>query len=265
MGLALVVALAVSLLLSFLLYTRIKRQFAVMSQPVKIVAAAKAMEPGMLITAGDLMQIDWPVNSPLEGSITQQGDVIGRIVLYPIAAKEPIRETMLAAPGATAGLTAKIPNGMRAVAVETNDVSNVSGFLFPGCHVDVLVTFRPDAGRDSMTATVLQNIAVLSTGEKLQPDPSAKPQSVRQVTLLLAPDQAEKLVLAANQGTVQLALRNGADQDQEERRPLQLKDLQIIAAPAAPVAGGRAAARAPAARAYEVEGFDGTKQSVVKF
>ena len=236
-----------------------------MSQPVKIVAAAKPMEPGMLITAADLMQIDWPVNSPLEGSMTRPEDVVGRIALYPIAAKEPVREAMLAAVGATAGLTAKIPNGMRAVAVETNDVSNVSGFLFPGCHVDVLVTFRTEAGRDSMTATVLQNIAVLSTGEKLQPDPSAKPQSVRQVTLLLAPDQAEKLVLAANQGTVQLALRNGSDLDEEERRPLQLKDLQFIAVTAAPVAGNKAAAHAPAARAYEVESFDGTKKSVVKF
>ena len=238
MGLALVVALAVSLLLSFLLYTRIKRQYAANSQPVKMVAAAKPMEPGMLITADYLTQIDWPANSPLEGSIAQPGDAIGRIVLYPIAAKEPVRESMLAAPGATAGLTAKIPDGMRAVAVETNDVSNVSGFLFPGCHVDVLVTFRPEGGRDSMTATVLQNIGVLSTGEKLQPDPSAKPQNVRQVTLLLTPEQAEKLVLAANQGTVQLALRNGSDQAQEERRPLQLKDLQIIAG-----AAGREAER----------------------
>ena len=53
---------------------------------------------------------------------------------------------LLAAPGAV-GLTAKIPDGMRAVAVETNDVTNVSGFLFPGCHVDVLVTFQPESGR----------------------------------------------------------------------------------------------------------------------
>jgi pilus assembly protein CpaB len=259
------VALAVSLMLSLLLYTRIKRQFAAISKPVRIVAASRAMEPGMLITAGNLIQIDWPANSPLEGSTTLPDDVIGRIVLYPIAPKEPIRESMLAAPGATAGLTAKIPNGMRAVAVETNDVSNVSGFLFPGCHVDVLVTFRPESGRDSMTATVLQNIGVLSTGEKLQPDPSAKPQSVRQVTLLLTPDQAEKLVLAANQGTVQLALRNGSDQAQEERRPLQLKELQIIAAPVARAPGSKAPARAPAPSTYEVESFDGTKKNVVKF
>ena len=253
------------MLLSVLLYSRIKRQYAAMSQPVKIVAAAHALEPGTSLTADSLTQIDWPVNLPLDGSITQASDAIGRIVLYPVADKEPIRGPMLAAPGASAGLTAKIPDGMRAVAVETNDVSNVSGFLFPGCHVDVLVTFRPEAGRESMTATVLQNTQVLSTGEKLQADPSGKPESVRQVTLLLTPDQAEKMVLAANQGTVQLALRNGTDQAQEERRPLQLKDLQIVASPPVTVAGNRAPARASATRDYEVESFDGTKKGVVKF
>ena len=68
--------------------------------------------------------------------------------MFPIAANEPVRDSLLATPGAV-GLTAKIPDGMRAVAVETNDVTNVSGFLFPGCHVDVLVTFqsRERAGR----------------------------------------------------------------------------------------------------------------------
>ncbi len=74
---------------------------------------------------------------------------MGRIVLYPIAAQEPIREQLLAAPGASVGLTAKIPDGMRAVAIQTNEVNNVSGFLFPGCHVDALVTFRPENGKDS--------------------------------------------------------------------------------------------------------------------
>ncbi len=74
------------------------------------------------------------------------------------------------------------------------------------------MTFRPENGKESLTATVLQNVEVLSTGEKLEPDPSGKPQNVRQVTVLLTPDDAEKLVLAANQGTVQFVLRNGSDQ-----------------------------------------------------
>ena len=77
-----------------------------------------------------------------------------------------------------------------------------------------------------MTTTVLQNIEVLSTGEKLQPDPYGKPQNVKVVTVLLAPDDAEKLLLASNQGTVQFVLRNASDQAQPTTRPVNVKDLQ---------------------------------------
>ena len=122
---------------------------------------------------------------------------------------------------------------MRAAAVITNELNNVSGFLFPGSHVDVLVTFRADNAKDPMTTTVLQNIEVLSTGEKLQPDPSGKPQNVKVVTLLLTPEDAEKLALASNQGTVQFVLRNASDQAQSQPRTVNVKDLQgKTAAPA---------------------------------
>src|SRR5215469_7531607 len=135
-------ALAISLIVSFFLYNRIKKQYALNSRPMQIVAAAKQIDPGTVLQAGDMVQVDWPVNFPLEGSFSKTQDLIGRVAVIPIAAKEPIREPLLAAPG-TVGLTTKIPEGMRAVAVETNDVTNVAGFLYPGSRVDVLVTFRP--------------------------------------------------------------------------------------------------------------------------
>jgi pilus assembly protein CpaB len=260
-------ALVISLVVSYFLYNRIKRQYAAAVQPIKIVAATKTLDAGATITADAVMLVDWPVNFPVEGAMTKTQDAVGRIALYPLAAKEPIREPLLAAPGSV-GLQAKIPDGMRAVAVETNDVTNVSGFLFPGCRVDVLVTFRPDVGNtQDLTATVLQNVEVLSTGERLQPDPSGKPQKVRQVTMLLTPDDAEKMVLAANRGTVQFVLRNGTDQVQQAHRAVQLKDLQSpTAAPPTPVAVKRAPAPPkPPPSYYEVETYDGTKKNTVKF
>lgn len=260
-------ALVVSLIVSYFLYNRIKRQFAATTQLIRVVAAAKPLEPGTPITADYLTQIDWPSNFPLEGAFTKPEDVVGRIAVFSIAAKEPIREPLLAAAGAMVGLTSKIPDGMRAMAVETNDVTNVSGFLYPGCHVDVLVTFRPDVNRgnqDPVTATVLQNIQVLSTGERLQPDPSGKPQKVRQVTMLLTPEDAQKLVLAVNQGSVQFVLRNSDDQAQDQHRPVVLRDLQTFG-PQAPVAARRAPTPAKPASTYDVETYDGTKKAVVKF
>lgn len=260
-------ALVISLVVSYFLYNRIKRQYAAAVQPIKIVAATKTLDAGTTITADAVALVDWPVTFPVEGAMTKPQDAIGRIALYPLAAKEPIREPLLAAPGSV-GLQAKIPDGMRAVAVETNDVTNVSGFLFPGCRVDVLVTFRPDAGNSQdLTATVLQNVEVLSTGERLQPDPSGKPQKVRQVTMLLTPDDAEKMVLATNKGTVQFVLRNGTDQVQQAHRAVQLKDLQTTTtAPPTQVAIKRAPAPPkPPPSYYEVETYDGTKKNTVKF
>lgn len=257
-------ALVVSLVVTFFLYTRIKRQYALTTQPIKIVAASRPLEPGKPLALEDLALADWPVNVPLPGGINKPENVLGRIVLYPVAAQEPIREQLLAAPGASVGLTAKIPDGMRGVAIETNEVNNVSGFLFPGCRVDALVTFHPANGKESLTATVLQNVEVLSTGEKLEPDPSGKPQNVKQVTVLLTPDDAEKLVLASNQGTVQFVLRNGSDQAQAPHRPVELKDLQGSAPQTAPVAMKKAAP-SKVAGVYEVETYDGTKKGVVKF
>ena len=255
----------ISLAVSFFLYNRIKRQFALSVQPLKIVAAVKALDPGATVSADAVTLIDWPVNFPVEGSFKNPQDVVGRVVMFPIAAKEPVREPLLAAPGAV-GLTAKIPDGMRAVAVETNDVTNVSGFLFPGCHVDVLVTFRPETGNtEDLTATVLQNIEVLSTGERLQPDPSGKPQKVRQVTMLLSPDDAQKLVLAANKGTIQFVLRNGTDQAQQMHRPVLMKDLQTFGQAPTTVAVKRAPPPPKPQTVYEVETYDGTKKNTVKF
>ena len=153
---------------------------------------------------------------------------------------------------------------MRAVAVVTNEVNNVSGFLFPGSHVDVLATFRGEAGKDSLTATVLQNIEVLSTGDRLQPDPSGKPQNVKVVTLLISPDDGQKLSLASNQGTVQFVLRNGADQQRVEERPILMRELQGVANVPSPNTPKKTTT-ASNPSVYEVEIIDGAKKSVLKF
>ena len=223
------------------------------------------LEAGTQLAADQLTLVEWPTSLPIQGSFTKADDLVGRILLTPLPAKEPVREQLLAAPGAAIGLTAKIPDGMRAVAVVTNEVNNVSGFLFPGSHVDVLVTFRSDTGaKDPMTTTVLQDIQVLSTGERLQPDPSGKPQNVKVVTLLMSPDDAQKLMLANNQGTVQFVLRNGADQTASDQKPTLLRQLQG-APPPPPARAPNRTVIASQPAPYEVEIFDGTKKSVAKF
>lgn len=254
-------ALVVSLGFTYFLFTRMKRQFA-KAASISVVMSARALEAGTQLSADDLKLAEWPKDVPLSGIYTQPDKLIGRIVMFPVPAQEPIRDSILAGEGSAVGLNAKIPDGMRAVAVVTNEVNNVSGFLFPGSHVDVLVTLKEDGPIEPMTTTVLQNVEVLSTGERLQPDPSGKPQNVRIVTVLLNPDDAQKLMLASNQGTVQFVLRNSADQAEVKSRPVDIKEIRGTPAPAKPL--GRTGGP-PRITVYEVETFDGAKKSVVKF
>src|SRR5665213_31876 len=145
------------------------------------------------------------------------------------------------------GLTVKIPDGMRAVALRSDEVVGVAGFLFPGSHVDVLVTYRSEKSPDPTTATVLQDAEVLAAGHQVEPDPTGKPATVNVVTLLMKPDDAERVVLASTQGSIHFVLRNSTDREQVADAPVELSEL---------IPGvGPTAAAAPKARAPQVKRF----------
>ena len=212
LGFALVAALVISLGITSVFYARITRtQASARPKTKRIIAAGVALQPGAPITAENLTEIDWPVNVPLEGLIEKKEDVTGHVLMYAVAVQQPVLRRYLAS-SASLGLSAKIPDGMRATAVKTNEVTNIAGFIFPGSHVDVLVTLRPENNTAStVTRTVIQNAQVLSTGTKMDPDPNGKPENVTVVTLLVTPEQSEKVALAQTQGTIHFVLRNGGD------------------------------------------------------
>src|SRR6266705_3919523 len=212
LGSALLAALVISLGITYVFYVHITRtQASARPKTKRVVAAAVALQPGTPITAENLTEINWPENVSLDGLVEKKEDVTGHIVMYAIAANDPVLKRDLAS-SSSFGLAAKIPDGMRATAVKTNEVMNIAGFIFPGSRVDVLVTLHSDSNTASTTArTVLQNVQVLSTGTRIDPDPNGKPENVSVVTLLVTPEQSEKLALAQNQGTIHFVLRNGGD------------------------------------------------------
>ena len=142
-----------------------------------------------------------------------------------MSANEPILKRELGLEGSGIGISGKIPTGMRATAVRSNEIVGVAGFLYPGSRVDVLVTYTPPTtsggGSGPLTQTVLQNVEVLTAGQTIEPDPQGKPQTVNVVTLLVSPEDSQKLQLASSQGTVQFVLRSGVDQKNVELRPTQ--------------------------------------------
>jgi pilus assembly protein CpaB len=263
---ALGIALAVSGLFTFWLSRRVGK-VARVNVPRKqlYVAAGKPLEAGELLTVGSLQLIEWPASSPLIGGFTKLGDAAGRIVLYPLPQGEPILERQLAAAGAGAGLTAGIPSGMRAISVRSDEIVGVAGFLLPGTHVDVLMTYHSASSPEPQTLTVLQDVVVLAAGQQTHPQPDGKPISVNEVTLLLKPEDAEKLVLATSLGVIYFVLRNGADKEQALTPPVGLDQLAGISV-VSPAQGAVSPSSKPLRlKRYEVETILGDKQVVTGF
>jgi pilus assembly protein CpaB len=195
----------------------------------KVVVATKEIPAGSVLKAEDLTLADWPVNLASTGVFSKVDEVVGRAVVYPVGEKDIIRERDLAAPGSGLGLAPKIPPGMRAVSVRSNEVVGVAGFLYPGSRVDVLATLRPTGGdtniNEPITQTILQDVEVITAGQRIQPDPDGKPQTVNVVTLLLNPEDSQKLMLASSQATIQFVLRSGADKEKVETTPVSIAEL----------------------------------------
>jgi pilus assembly protein CpaB len=223
----------------------------------KVVVAASNMDVGAALRAEDLRMIDWPAGSVPEGAFHKSDELVGRGLIQPVVAFEPILPGKLSAPEAGAGLPPVIPEGMRALSVRVNDVIGVAGYVLPGTRVDVLVTVSPtDQHNDVTSKLILPNVQVLAAGTKIERDVEKdKPISVSVVTLLVDPEQAERLTLASTEGKIQLALRNPMDKTAPETRGVKPAVLLASAAaqarPAAPVrrSSGPRPAAAPAAAA----------------
>ncbi len=235
---------------------------------IQIVAAAKSLSAGIELSAGDLRLIDWPASMPLQGSFSKASQVAGHPLIYPVESNEPVLNRDIAAEGSGLGLSVKIPPGLRATSVRSNEIVGVAGFLYPGSHVDVLGTFTIPGNRSPETETILQNVQVLAAGERIEPDPQGKPHAVSVVTLLLTPEDSQKLLLAGAQGSIQFVLRNAMDKGNANPPPTRLDQLVAEGKPTATAV--RPPRRRPANTAkraddYTVEVIEGDKRSVEKF
>ena len=263
LGLALIIALLISGAATFVISRKLAAHGAARPAVSRYVASVRSLQAGEVLKPEDLFLVDWPASLPLSGGFTKVEEVTGRAVIYPVAASEPILAAYLAAPGSGIGLTTKIPEGMRATSVKSDEIVGVAGFLFPGSHVDVLVTFRSDRFPTPATQIVLQDVEVLTVGQNLEPDPQGKPENVNVVTLLLTPEDAQRLVLASTQGTIQFVLRNGADHARLKAMPIQIAQLSGDEPDArAPVT---ARPRLPMKDSYVVETILGDKRSSKSF
>jgi pilus assembly protein CpaB len=210
-------------LLAVMLVTRYVASVRTFAKELNNVVVAKMEIPlGAKITVEQLALAPMPNASAPEGAFLKLEEVVGRVAVTPIGVREPITKLKLAPEGVGAGLPAVIPEGYRAMTVKVDDVVGVSGFVMPGSYVDVVAVIVPVSKDNNNTQgpvskIVLQNIKVLASGPKIDsPQDQRQPAEVKAVTLQVTPGEAEKLVLAANEGKLQLVMRNYTDQEDSE-------------------------------------------------
>lgn len=194
------------------------------------VAVAKVAIPiGTKIIPEQVMMVQFPPESTPDGAFQSVEKLTGRVAVTNIAPREPITEARLAPEGTAGGLSAVIPEGYRAMTVKVDDVVGISGFIMPGTLVDVVVVIDPaekTGMQDPISKIVLQNIKVLANGQNIdKPESEREANSVKAVTLLVMPEQAEKLALAASEGKLQLVMRNSIDQGDEQTSGVNKRKL----------------------------------------
>ena len=194
---------------------------AINTQPVKSVAAptqpvviaAADLPLGTELKKEDLTVANYPEGQTPEGAFARKEDIIGRGLIVSTVKNEPILAAKLASKEAGSGLSPVITQGMRAVSVRVNEVIGVAGYVLPGSRVDVVATASPTSQpQDATSKVILSNVQVLTAGTRLEQDAEkGKPMQVTVVTLLVYPEQSERLALASTEGKIQLALRNPLD------------------------------------------------------
>ena len=205
MGAALVLAVVVT----FGAYRLVRERLKPPENMVTVVVVNQEVKIGARLTAMDVRTTEWPKSVVLEGLFHDPMEVVGRGVMIPLKANEPVLESKLAPKEAGAGIQITIPEGMRAVSVRVNDVIGVAGFVVPGSRVDVILVGSLNGPSDSAT-TILENVQVLAAGTDVNRDAEG-PKPAPVVTLLLTPEDSEKLALVTADGRIQLALRHPLD------------------------------------------------------
>ncbi len=236
------------------------------------VVAVTDLAMGSMITKDYVKLVAWPASSPVANGFTSVESVLNRGLISSVVANEPLTESKLAPLEAGAGLPPSITAGMRAVSVKVNEVIGVAGFVVPGTRVDLMVTLKGDNDKDSMTRVVVSDVQVLTAGTRYDQERArdGQPIPTSVVTLLVTPPDAERIALAASEGSIMLTLRNPMDRQPTET--LGVRTAALLGSTPAPapavktVQGRRVAVQPPppvvtVSQVYTVEAIRGAKRS----
>ncbi len=227
----LVAALVLAGITTFAIYSWMQKQKQAPTQKVTrevlhpVVAAANDLYWGVRLSPDMLEVIFLPEKCLSAGHYTSIEEIEGRVLKTSVVINEPILESKLAPEGSKAGLYGVIEKDKRAMSVKVDQVIGVAGYVYPGSHVDVLVTMEQRGqGKGPASKIVLQDIPILAAGTQMEVK-EGESVPVKVVTLEVTPEQAEKLALAATKGKIRLALRRAGDAKTAATKGITTADL----------------------------------------
>jgi len=220
-----------------------------------VVVAARDLDPGTLLTAGDLVVAKVESGVASERAFAAPDLVAGRVARLQILRGTTVAEPLLAPVGSAAGLSGIIRPGYRAVTVDINRTSGVGGFLQPGSRVDLVARLPAEKDQPAATRTILQNLEIIAVGAQLSaatsdapvtpgaPPAPGTPESAPRppagsVMLFVTPDAVELLDLAVSLQS-RFVLRGPTDGGVAEVRGVTVEELRRETRP-------QSAARRPA-------------------
>ena len=206
-----------------------------------VVVAVSNFSAGTPIHKEFLKVVAWPKASVPQGAFANVDEIYtgataesDRIALKNIAADEPILKTSISGFGGRAIMSRQVSPGMRAMAIPVNDVSGVAGFVLPGDRVDIMLTRQVGNENESrVTDIILQNVTILGIDQEADQS-RERPEVARTATVEVTPEQAQKLALAQQVGTLSLALRGATTVGNVPASRVATGDLATIA----PSSGG---------------------------
>lgn len=211
-------------------------------QGPKVLVAQRALPVGTIITADSLSFQAWPKEMVkdayfIEGE-ADMNKLLSTVVRFPITAGQPLTQGALVRPGDRGFLAAALGAGMRAVTITVSARTGVAGFVFPGDHVDLMVTQTVNStGGDTGPAlnaseTFIRNLRVLATDQATEQevvDGKTVVKAFSTVTLEVTPRLAEKIAVADKIGTLSLSLRSIADNQSELERAVASGQVKVPA------------------------------------
>src|SRR3954465_6705756 len=208
----------------------------------KVLVAKKALPVGTIIDATSLGYQPWPKELMQSAYYTEgQPDsdpqkLLGTVVRYQVTAGQPLTRGALVGPKDRGFLAAALGAGMRAITVPVNASTGVAGFVFPGDHVDLVLTQQVEGGGDGpalkVSETIVRNIRVLATDQRVtdkDKDGKTEVKTFSNVTLEVTPRIAEKVAVAQSMGMLSLSLRSIADNSAELERAIASGDVKVPA------------------------------------